>query len=497
MACRRICCVVLVALVSLALAACSGNRPVRLRYQAEKMLFDVERQLQNARYQPDQMDDQQRLEMAQAFGRVAEFSLEALQQVNVTEYPVVRADLERIAYRSSNRLSQYYYYLQQYDTCITVLKRLLGSTSQAPAELVTTYINLGQALQASGAWDSALATYEAALESLYPPLDTSGQILLDLFNLPAHIFQVTTLTGNSTEARLRFREAEEYYRTLLREHPDTWLASACRTNLARIYEEVHRWEDVVAQLSAVKDSTGHQDVRIRLKIADVYAMGLGRYDQALQLYEEILSDLSGPDTIFRPTVMYEMALVKMEKKEYAAARATLNDLKDEYPGFFASSPTAQLAVARSFELEGNWNRAATEYSYLIEHYRGSEEAMATYLHLASEFARQGRHQEADRWYRNAEQYYDDIIDRESNSLLQARALLHKADMFQRQEHWQASTEMLLELFSKFPKTRPGRMALLKAAAIFSKKLNQATVADSLLEVLRETVPIGSNGQWES
>ena len=138
------------------------------------------------------------------------------------------------------------------------------------------------------------------------------------------------------------------------------------------------------------------------------------------------------DREIEPYILFKQGMVLIEQRKFSEARETLQLLSDEHSRFYDSYPRAQLAKARSFDLEGNWDRAFTEYRFLIEHYAGSDEALATYLYLERYFTEQNRPTEAERWYNQGLQTYSQIASREG--LTAARALTFQADMYrQRQE----------------------------------------------------------------
>ena len=162
----------------------------------------------------------------------------------------------------------------------------------------------------------------------------------------------------------------------------------------------------------------------------------------------------------------------------------LLEIKKNQPLYYGATPLVQFTIARSFELLGRWNRAETEYKYLIEKYRGSQQAMATYLHLGDHYRDQDRNDEAQKWYHDAENYYNEIAARGAGTLIEARALTFKADLFRRWDDPKRSADLLISLFEKFPGSDPGRKSLLQAAAIYRNQLNQPDMADSLVGRLR-------------
>lgn len=487
------------------LTSCGDNRAGRLRYEAERALHLAEKHLKDTRIKPELVDAQTLKAITGRFGQVVEFCYQALDSIDGEASPVECRELQHLLFQSSTRLSQLFYSRRRFDTCIAILNRLSQQVQLDALQRLTAHLNLGQALQASGSWDSALVVYNGVLETFYPPVDDSGEVILSLFNLPAHIFRVVDMVGDSAAVAGKFAEAERYYLDLVAGFPDTRLAAAARASLARLYDDTGQWEKELAQLAAVLDratrgspvssvnrtlSTGptlSPGLAIQIRIADIYGAKIRDLDRALKLYDEILGDLGESDSLARPPLLFKISLVKMEQGDYAQARRMLVDLKGDYPHFFAATPMVQYAIARSFELEGNWSRAEIEYAFLIENYPGSDEAMSTYLYIADRFEKQGRRQESERWYREAEQYFDELAAVGAETGAEAKALTYKADLYRQKNDWNRSAETLLELHDKYPHSEPGRRALLRASAIYRKKLDDVAAADSLIAVLKASV----------
>ncbi|HWR83782.1 MAG TPA: tetratricopeptide repeat protein [Candidatus Deferrimicrobium sp.] len=486
----------LLALLSISLNSCGNSEAIRLRYEAEKALHQAEKQLEDTGIKPELVDPQMRKAIAASFAHVVQLCYRSLNSVDSLRSPVEYRELQILAFRSSTRLSQLNYAAKRFDTCVAILNEFLTHVKPGGSAALATYVNLGQALQASRHWDSALVVYNYAVQNFYPPADDSGEVMLSLFSLPAHIYRVTEISGDSLAARQKFADAERYYSGLISGYPNTRLAVASRAMLSRLYDQTGQWEKALAQMQLVAESPpadqksapgrsgSSANLAVRLRIADVYAARMKDFAQAIRLYNEILDSLGPDDSLSRALVMFKISLVDMEQGRYAEARQKLIDLKENYPRFYVGTPMAQYAMARSFELEGNWNRAEIEYTFLIQHYRGSDEAMSTYLYVANLLDKQGRAPEAARWYREAEQYFDEAAAQGAGTIGEAKALAFKADLYYQKKEWPKAAEILLTLFEKCPQSDPGRRALLKASAIYRNILKEPARADSLIEVLK-------------
>ncbi len=468
----------------LLLASCSDNRAMRLRYEAERLYYQADKQMKTAVEAPESSRNALLKAAADYYGETLEFALTALDSISAELNPVELREVRYLAFQSANRLSSLYFQARSFDTCVTILTRLLSKASFEGAAQVTTDISLGRALQASGKWDSALTVYHRALDSYYPPVDDSGEVVQTLFKLPLHIFQISQAVGDSAASREHYDYARQYYSSLIDKDSAAPLTRQAHAALASLYQSVGKYGKVVTELGYLADSTADNYIDLRINIAETYSRMPDGNDSALAVYDDLLDHLKASDSLYRPRLIFKKILLKMESGEYRYARDMLIDLKKNYPYFYENAPAAQFTLARAFELLGRWNRAETEYKYLIEKFRGSQQAMATFLYLGDQLLAQGRDEEGRKWYQDAEAYYDEIAARGAGTLMEARALTFKADLYKRLGNYRRSAELLVAVFNKFPSSEMGRKGLLQAASIYRKQLNQPQMADSLVGRLR-------------
>lgn len=472
------------------LVSCSDNPALRLRYEAEKMLFNAEKTAAEAK----QLDKEMLSGVYPAFHNCIEFCYDALNTVDGATYPVEHKELKYLTFKSSLRLAELFFSVRQFDSSIAVLNRLIDSIALSDKQLLQACLNLGQSLQASGRWDSALVVFNFTIEEFYPPVDNLGELVMPAFNLPGSVYRVFNLIGDSAGAKAAFERAESYYRRVIRDFPDTKLEAAAHLALADLYDSVRRWQDELRELRFLSDSLLPNYRDILLRMADVHGGGLKDYDTALALYNYLLNDLGENDTTsMGPEILFRISQVKMEQKDYGEARSVVSRLKKAYPKYYDTIPMPQYVLARSLELDGKWERAEAEYSLLIEKYRGTDEAMMALLYMIDYLQRKGRIEEARTWRRKAEQYYDELAARGRGEVTEARALFYKAELYRRSRDYEAAARILLDVFNKFPDSEPGRNALRAAEKLYRQQLKDADVADSLLNLMKKhasTIPEG-------
>ncbi len=478
---------VAILLVLLALAGCSGNPALELRYEAERHLHEAERAMQKAQINPDLTTHEMIDDVVYEYRETAQFSLSALEQIDRQNHPVEYREIRHIAFTATNQVARLLYMQRSHAEAIDLLNRLLGEQELAREQLLITRINLGRAYQGAGQWDSAVALYDLAVEEFYPPTDQQGEIFWQLFNLPAHMYEVASKTGDSAAASAHYENAVAYYTELLDDYPGTRLEPAARVSLAKLYEQTERYEEELAQIDALSDTTSSAYASVRMKAADIYSNRLGNHSKALEILNGLFEDATPNDSVLYPMLKYKIAVVKMEQNKYSEAREILNNLKEQHRGFYGQVPMAQFALARSFELDNNWSRAEVEYNYLIENYRASDEALGAFLHIAQKLENMGRKAEANRWYRNAEEHYNQVAALGQGTVLEAKAMSYKAELARQQENWQEAANTLQAIFDRFPATPTGQRALLTAAVLHREQLDNQAAADSLIEVLRASL----------
>jgi tetratricopeptide (TPR) repeat protein len=286
--------------------------------------------------------------------------------------------------------------------------------------------------------------------------------------------------GDSLKSAQAFVRAERYYGDLASGRSGTRATVAANAMLARLYIDHGSWQSAVTVLGKLVDSAGTVNRDAKLRIADLRAAHLADYDTALRLYDEVMATLKGRDTMLKPILFFKKSLVQLEMKKYDQARQILVQIQRDYPGYYATDPLPQFTKARSFENEGNWNRAETEYKFLIENYPPSEQTFSTLLYLADQYAAMGRKLEAERLLERASQTFDQAAQQGAGSGIEALALMYKAELFRRQQDWLRSAQMLVTVSDKFPGSDFGRNALLTAVNVYRQKLNAAGTADSLV-----------------
>lgn len=461
------------------------------------MYFLVDRDMQIAEDRQEVVSDETMHRWATQYRELTTFCFNALKEIDSIAHKVEYEEIRYYAIQGATRVSQMYYAAGRYDTSIAVLQDLQNLVSMNQSQRAVTAVNLGEAYQAEGQWENAFASYRVALSLKPIPLDDSGNVLLQLFNLPAYMFSFyDQVVGDTVLTRTQYHEAESYYLDLAAMSQHRHLVALSRAALARLYDGVAEWEKVVDQLTQMTADSQDRMIELQIAIADIYNDKLNQPDRAMHIYDSILTSLKPEDSLARPYIQFKTTSIMMNGRRFMEARNILTTIKKNNPRFFDMTPAAQLAMARTFELENNWDRAVTEYRSLIENYRGSDEAMQGYVHVAATLDSMNRTKEAASWYKDADEYINEIATRNRGSLTEARALYFKSLLYEQQRRWEDAAAVLMQLFDKFPDSDAGRQSIVRAGTIYAERLGNQAKSDSLFNVFKNSLSHVKPG-WEN
>ncbi len=484
---------ILITLLALLSLSCLENQAMRLRYEAEQALSMAERQLVGLQSSSKSMRAQSHESARDGFRKAMRLSISALDSVDAATFPQERNELEQIAYQSTAQLATLLAHRQQFDSSVAVLGGLLERVDLNGGRLMAARLRFGQNLQMAGRWDSALAVYDALLTDFYPPIDEEGKIDPNLLGLPLHLTWISLKSNDDVNAATWPERAEEYYQSLLINPDNRQLTLAARSHLASLYEVTDQSVLALAHLDTLATTAPSSRIPALVAIADIFAGNLNRPDTAVTLYGLILLELPLEDTLLRPELELKTALALMEQKRYDQARTVLIDLKRNSAGFFSRTPLIQKTIASSFELQGKWSRAETEYKFLIERYRDTDEAIRANLHMANHVGTQGRKSEVEYWMTSAKDQLSDMARRGAGGQLEARTIRLRAEMALCDRRPDRAIEILTELLHRFPRSEEGHQGLLMAAEILANQPQRQGTIDSLMDLWKSAQT--NSGDW--
>lgn len=154
--------------------------------------------------------------------------------------------------------------------------------------------------------------------------------------------------------------------------------------------------------------------------------------------------------------------------------------------------TARTAIAKSFELEENWDAAVRMFHELSEFHPWSAAGMESPLYIAKGYEERKQSGEAARAYKRAVTVYMQRIAESPNEDLSWRVKSYLALTHQRLGEWDRAAEVLEELAQGPESSRP--LALLSLGTIYQTKLKDPQKAETVYHKLFEAFPQHPFGQ---
>lgn len=175
----------------------------------------------------------------------------------------------------------------------------------------------------------------------------------------------------------------------------------------------------------------------KLKMANLFADDLKRYEEAVGMYEEILADT--PDSTHNGEILWRLALVLDEKLD-------------------------------------NHSRAVQEYQNLVDRFPMSEHGVESLMKKAE------LHVNRLKQYEAGVKSYRQIVDRYPEDPRAAEALGLAADVYDKKmKDYRNAVQVYVEIAAKYPDHEDAAELLFKAAEIAEKRMNDTGIALELYQ----------------
>ncbi|MFQ5770420.1 MAG: tetratricopeptide repeat protein [bacterium] len=351
-----------------------------------------------------------------------------------------------------------YFYLAQlailqgdHTAAIAWYERALNIFSDDSNFKIEVYLALANSYQHILEFQLAAQAFQNALTQ-----DSFNELLekrSELMALPlyaARLEHVSVTKGRATDL---YKNAEAYYKNIVREVPNSEKAFWARIQLATVYGDQGLWDHCLALLNeALTAYPNHQKTHeIQLLVGSIYSEVKQDYINANNYFEKAIKDSSNPDLQARAHLGKGYILFKQKKNE--AARKKMHWIIENFPRNGRVGSLAQFAIARSYELEKRWDRAIVEYRWLMDTYPLYPEGLYTPVHVANHFKSIRDNELASTAYLEAVQRYHDLIAKYPQSQLSALAQEFLVLCYAQKEEWDLAIRTAERLYDDF-KTNP-------------------------------------------
>jgi tetratricopeptide (TPR) repeat protein len=461
---------------------CSRQSPEKIRYDMEKLMFQTAKLAEKINIQPRLATAADSLALKAAQERILKYYFDHRGQVQSAPDKAIAGEMAAMAVAADVHLAQYYMSHRMVDSAIAAY-RLIGTDIPAgKIEIAGASMALALTYRAMEMYDSTIALYDRILNDFYPPLDSLDRVNTDVAAIPIDKIKISQGLDDKNRTDLFTRQALDYYSRLQSEFPNNpQLARTALVNSSRVYVMTEQWDNAIARLQQVKDSTGQSDIAADVVIANIYNGPKREPDKAVTLFRRILE--RKPDSMIIGSTMLRLGASLCERKEYDAGREVLADLKTKFARVPQLVATAQFYYAQSFEAEGRWDRALSEYQWLLENHPYTEEAFRAARHIPEYLTQQNDRKLTDIWFERAIEFYKNAARIKQGQPLEAIAYSYLSEIYRLTKQWTLALETLDRIHALAPRTTLGARAIYNAATVAYRQLGDSALAQKYLNQL--------------
>ncbi len=481
---RRISLFLVLVLVLLGIAGCSRDTGEKIRYEMEKLSYEAGKTSQRINIQPELASAADSAALKEAYQAVLAYYFRYHKDSRVSGNDSALLPMQHLAISAEAQLARIFMVRRQPDSALAAYRAIGRDIPAGREDLAGATLALALTYRALRQFDSTLVLYDRLLAAYYPPTDSLGQPNADLIAIPIDKMKIARAQKDEAKVSRYFEESIAYYDRLKQSFPGTMTARTATIYAGRAYAMNEKWDKALAELEQVTDSTGQTSSQALLIMAGILDGPGNDSGRAMGLYRRILEMKADSSILGRAMLGLGSALC--QGKKYDDGRQVLADVKkkfEKYPSLVAS---AQLTYAQTFEQEGRWDRALSEYQWLMENFPYSEEAFRIALHIPEHFAALKDRKMADIWYGRAIEFYQTAAVNKQGQQLALAAYTFLADTYRRMGRWQDALETLDKISTVAPQSPLAARALFNAARVAYAEMKDSTLARSYIDRLQRT-----------
>jgi tetratricopeptide (TPR) repeat protein len=470
-------------LIVVIVAGCGRDSAEKMRYEMEKLTFQARKISENINIQPQLATSADSLALRTAYRNVLDYYFAHRNDPGVAENDSLNLEINRLALQAQIQTARLYMAARKPDSAIADYRRVGVDIPVSGLDAINAGLELALAYRATEQYDSTLAVYDRLQEQFYPPVYGKDQISYDIAAIPIDRIKIVQAVKDKAALDRSIQRALDYYARLQKDFSDdSRLSRIARANTTRVYTMTRQWDKAVAELQHVTDSTGAVDVSALFTMANIYAGPKGQPKKAIQLFHEVID--RNPDSAIIGNSMLRLGAALCADKQYDEGRKVLADAKKKFEAYPNVAMPAQYYYAQSFDAEGRWDRALSEFQWLMENYPYAQESFRAALYIPRHFAREGKDKLTGIWYDRAEQFFLDAARVRQGDPVEAQAYTYLADLYRMEGKWNKAIDVLEKIYAIAPRTKVGAQALYFAAAVSYQHLDDSAKAQSYLDQIK-------------
>ncbi|MDD1750385.1 MAG: hypothetical protein LUO89_10980, partial [Methanothrix sp.] len=312
-----------IAVVVFALVAggCSQDSGQKIRYDMEKLFYSAGKTAERINIQPELATAADSVALKTAYQQILTYYFDHRGDSRVSGDDSVRTAMERMAISAEAQLARFYASQKQPDSVIVAYRRIGREIPAGREDLGGATMALALTYRALNMLDSTLTIYDRLLADYYPPWDSVQRVNADIIAIPVDKIRIAQTQKDAGKTSRFVQDALEYYGRLKSSYPGTPTARTAAIYAGRTYAMVEKWDEAIAELQQVKDSTDQIAVQAEALIAGIYEGPKNDPRRAIELYRHILD--RKPDSAAVGRTMLRLGGALCQAKEYDEGRQVL------------------------------------------------------------------------------------------------------------------------------------------------------------------------------
>lgn len=452
------------------LVSCSGYQTEAKRYQIEKAFVEADRAVNNYQVKPELRTAEDYMNLVGGYRKVNSLFLTLFPELaNKSDLSTAEKQAAYLAGKSMVIASNLMVTAGHSDSAIAMLNDLLAAKYLSPEHQHESLLLLGRTEEQQGNWVDAESAYSRLLDQFFPPVLDKMIPAMDVIILPKTIYEHYQYVGDTLTAKQKADWAITYYDRILKGYPHSPLTMATTRLLAEAYNFKGDYRKSASLLETVQDSSGNIIDAAKGMIADLYFGQLDRKAEAVQMYNDLVAQAKD-STVIASSLM-KLATIEFKNGRYDSGRQFLRKLTETFPQSAYLQRQAQQMLARSFEDQGEYDRARIEYLNLINGYPNTEQAIDVMLYMPDFFDKIDQPVMATQWVTKCEEKLTDLIKNSGDRRVVLTASSYLATFYAHHKMYDKAISQYIALREQFPKSAQAADALLKVGMIyqFSKK----------------------------
>ncbi|MGH7495683.1 MAG: tetratricopeptide repeat protein [bacterium] len=415
-----VCCVLLASFT-----ACMNDQTTQRQFEIEKVFFRAQKATDRIMINPRIAASTDYSEATSLYRRVVREAGE------LPDNPW----LNGLCKRSLGSMAQLEIMQEHVEAAVEVYQEILKRYPADDEISLAARLGLASLYERSFSYRDAVENYAVLLPTLVAKIDPENPQSY-LLAIPSQYARLHRLEADRNRAVGAYEHAAATYEQIIHRWPNSKAAIQATNLLLTILADLQKWDRLSTVLDEqIKKHQRSEDLPQFLFLkAQLMHNRLNNPEVALSLLQGLLA--SYPDHEIAPSARLEIALIYMERGHYDKARELLAAITQKYRDRPALAAHAHEQIARSFELQGNWEQALNDYRWLAKQYEGQPAALTAPLQIARYYTEHNNPVLAEKAYTEAVEYYQGLINKYPKSMLAALAQEQIANCFIVQKKWQ-------------------------------------------------------------